>query len=324
MIHPRYWPKLVVAAMSLTGCFTPAPSSSQSSSNSTTTTPTTVATIPDGPRAVKIIFKQDMTTGSFNSAPAGGTLSGPGFGHPAVRLFDTNDNLLTTWPSWLTRFEIGISGADNTKATDPNCARFSAALGETSEVKCNFLLANGTASGSQFPCGGEGLHYRVSEINCGSGSTNDDGVYLRAYLNRGYLGPTENLLVVVEYAASGLNGVIADPTACFNGGSLAPEKCSDIVWKSFLKHMDNETIQPFSILIPPVLNVDATTKAVDIGRTTKQITLPLASDPTLRIFQISRMNGPLDPTTGPFKNACVDNSPKCVGVVFYSITFYRI
>jgi hypothetical protein len=156
-----------------------------------------------------------------------------------------------------------------------------------------------------------------------------DGVTLRATFSRNssYLGLGENIMAVLEYAASGINAAAYDPSSCFSSGSLDPGKCADMHWSVFLKHNVYEVVQPFMMLVPPVTGyVDPkgnTAGAAGGTFSSKQIVLPLASDSQLSVFQISRIKS-LPHTSANFTDICVTNSPRCVGMIFKKLTFYRM
>lgn len=296
-----------------------------------------IQAVPSGARAAKIILKQASPTGSFDAPPAGGTVNAAGSGHLATRVFNADGSLLSTsstsstWPKWLESFELGLSGVNNTAAPNDACAAFATAT-EASASNCNFGAGAGTAS-----CGAPATVFRVSEVDCLSGNgTQDgkggpaDGVYLRAKFSRdpAVLAPFENLLVVVEYAPSSLNPAPANPSTCFSGGLFSPESCSDHTWKVFLKHSLSEIVQPYLLFVPPTYgSVNTTTRTGGSGITTKQFVIPLAADSRLNTLQISRIKANI-PNRATLSSTCSNggtgNSPLCVGVVIYSITFYRM
>lgn len=307
---------------------------------------TTVSTIPTGARAVKILF-QATSGGSFDpiTSSGAGTPNLPGRGQQAIRIYNPDNTLLarggptsTNWPPWLSSFEIGVSGSLNSASGNPNCGNF-AGSSEGTDLNCEFGTGN-------IACGAPLGNYRVSETDCsamspvaldGNGGPTD-GIYFRAIFNRSSsaLGPTENIMAVLEYAASGLNAAPADPANCFHGGVFSPESCSDFVWKIYLKPDVSTLTQPFLLLIPPVFSSVLSSSGVfpvnpssGAGINTKQFILPLASDPTLSVMQVSRTHSNFL-SLSTLKSICnvrsaaAANSPLCAGVIFYSITFYRI
>jgi hypothetical protein len=302
-----------------------------------------------GEKAVRIELRAiNGTSGSFPSVPGGyaGT-TGPS-GWIATQLLRPDGTVLAnspasgSWPAWLSSFDISLSGPSNSNSTNGDCARFAAA-GEDTSALCDFKKA-GTPT---VPCGASGGYYRISEYDCHLGSQGtpsgkiDDGVQLRAVFNRsaGALGANENILVVIEYSASALNPPVANPSQCFSGGVFAPEACTDIIWKAFLKTSPGQAnAAPFLLFIPPALAYVEPSIGLNGsgggGVSTKQFVLPLASNAALNTLQISRM---VSTSTGmqtgagtPFQKTChpggsgAANSANCAGAVFYSITFFRI
>lgn len=303
------------------------------------------------PRAAKIIFKQAFPNGSFDAASAAGTRAQPGKGHPATRVFNPDGSMLSgtgpgsaTWPAWLSSFEIGISGGNNASAPASNCAKFADAT-ESTATNCDLKGAVGAGTDH---CGAPGSLYRVSEFDCKSGTTTvdgnggpSDGVYIRATFDRAQLGTAENMMAVIEYVAASFNPAPESPVDCFNGGVFTPENCSDVAWKVFLKHNVTEMVQPFLMLAPPTQNFVVTANSVTgltssgANPSTKQIYVPLAADPSLSVFQVSRIRSALNASSAAVMAACNNlpapgaavlpaNTPLCAGIVFYSLTFYRI
>jgi hypothetical protein len=263
----------------------------------------------------------------------------------------------SNWPNWLKSFDIGISGSSNVGAKSRYCAGF-ATTAEASATNCN--LGPVTAPIPSL-CGAPYGQYRVSEADC---STTDnagvvatpgiggpsDGVYLRAVFNRDNLGPNENILVVLEYLPGALNPAPINPSACFNPitGQLNPELCSDFTWRAYLKNTLGEnpigsiTIQPYLLLVPPFLGSVLGSSASNLGNsgtnpTARQFILPLANSSTLSVLQITRTGSTLDSVSSAINNSnllryCAPgsipgtgaNTPLCAGIIFYSITFYRI
>lgn len=348
-----------LAAIS-TGCLEPGTGGFNPSKLSTTST----STIPSGVMAVQVIF--NTSTGSFAPAPSGGTAAGDGSGLAAVKLFKTDGTTVlangttdANWPAWLSSVELGVTGSNSkytvafggggTFSSNTNCARFTTTA-EASATNCNF---GSGAAGCDAPAGG----FRVSEVDCdygfdpagqgsesGNGSAGDN-VYVRAKFNRSSLGSQENVLVVVNYAASSFHAPSANPSTCFTNGNFAPENCSDFTWKVFLRSSPTEVpTNPFMIFLPPTTSYVANnSKASGATMATKQFIIPLASNPTVNTLQLSRVtkvpvdpapyNLPLQDSDATFTSACDvggthtstgGNSPLCAGVVFYSMTFYRI
>jgi hypothetical protein len=241
----------------------------------------------------------------------------------------------TNWPVWFTSFEIGISGSANTSAQNPNCAIF-ANSGESSQINCNLSGTN--------TCGATIGQFRVSEADCNLNSATptlagnggpSDGIYMRAVFNRSPvdLGLSENILVILEYSVSFLDQAPANPSTCFNSttGTLSAEQCSDFTWRAYLKHSPSEIVQPFLLLVPPSFSSVLPTSASGNNSTAvlaKQFILPMASDSLLTTLQISHTNSnfssPANLTSYCATGGLPANSAFCAGIVFYSISFYRI
>jgi hypothetical protein len=143
-------------------------------------------------------------------------------------------------------------------------------------------------------------------------------------------------MVVLQYAASVLNPAPSNPTLCFSGGIFNPTltTCSDMSWQIYMKHNPFEIVQPFLMLVPPAFAyVNNVTGTGGSGAATKQFFIPLAGDQNLSVIQISRIRA-LPGNTGsvsPAPNFAATcgannpaNSPLCMGMIFYSITFFRI
>ncbi|MBI3534965.1 MAG: hypothetical protein HY072_05720, partial [Deltaproteobacteria bacterium] len=303
---------------------------------------------PDGPRVLKVIFKESQQNGSFDKPSADGTAANSGL--LAKRLFNPDGTLLSQdptspgWPKWLNTIEIGISGKNNLSADNADCARFA-----TAEESTNTQCGSDTA---QFACGAPSKFYRISEYDCakqsqyknapstqiGNGGP-QDGVYIRIALNRdkNFLAPWENILAVLEYTASSIQPFTRDMTKCWKSdGSmdLSDPACSSQTWQTYLKKNFAETVQSFIMLIPPTHSF--VTASTPLGRTpivSKQFYIPLAMDKELSIFQISRIRAVNDISNdSDFTKWCnpslqqnrANNSALCMGTVFYSLTLYRM
>ncbi len=326
--------------------------------NSTSATSTIQASFDQGSLGATSAGTSQLQPGQSNSFHLG--LQPTEVFHPdgsplAYRLYNTdgtpNISTSTNWPSWLQSFDIGISGLNNPGATNPACARFttSAETGNNCKIgpKSSLLPANCNAPLNQF---------RISEADCSSTNSDgtnttqigtggpNDGIYLRAVFNRGTggLSPQENILVVIEYLANSLNPAPADPSRCLSGNTFTLETCSDFVWRAFLKHnvLENQTtsatpLQPFFLFIPPMINsvIGSSTSNppyLGVNPSARQIILPLAIDPALTVFQLSRISSyfPVAQDLNTYCNSSPgsngSNTPLCAGIVFYSVTFYRI
>ncbi len=301
-----------------------------------------------GPMAAKIIFKTG-TNGSFDVPINGGTVPELGSGHKAVRIFAPNgtttlatgDSSSASWGiPWLSFVEIGVSGSSNhnssnsVKALSSDCAKF-ASTTESSASLCDYNK-DGTAD---VPCGAPADYFRTSEFDCTPATTsagaggNDDPIYIRVKFDRttSKLASHENVMAVLEYSASGIHPAPTSPTTCFSAGVFTPEQpgCSDMSWKVFLRNSDAvaSAIKPFLMLVPPVFAyVDpANNRITSTAISTKQFLLPLSTDVSLDTFQISRTGA----TTTFIHNGnpnviCSNNSPLCVGMIFYSLSLYRL
>lgn len=298
-----------VSPTDLTKVASPAPAASKSFS--------------EGPRAAKIIFR-DTAAGSFD-ASTGATLNSPGSGQAAVRIFNPT-NTKIDWPNFLTSAEVMISGTLNAGANQENCARFGSADVD-GQALCDF---DGDGTKNEF-CGLKTEHYRVSEYDCASGATlngtggGSDGVAVRVIVNRGSLGANENLMGVIEYEATGLNEVLSDPSSCFTAGySPTNPNCSDFSWQIFFKRSASDSVVPFATFVPPLLGYVNTTKGQGGSHpSTYQFVMPLASDSQLSVIQLSRIRGLPIGSTG-FVSRCDSNSPRCVGLILYSLTLFRM
>lgn len=264
-----------------------------------------------------------------------------------MRIFNADGSLLASggytssnWPRWINSVEVGISGASNTQATNPHCARFATA-GEDTAARCDWSGVNTVDEA----CGAAPGVFRVSEADCLASATiadgkggNDDGVFIRVSLSRDtrYLGSAENLLVSIDYSASTVNPAPSNPTQCFVNGVFTPSNpgCADQVWNVYLKHSAAELVQPFLMLIPPVYaRVNQAQSTSGTGIQTRQFFVPLASDSTLSTIQISRIHAQAftsvmtdicNPSGAPSTTSAGINTAHCVGVVIYSMTIYRI
>ena len=278
-----------------------------------------------GVRAARVIFKTRSNLGSFETS---NSINSNG-GNLRVKTFFSVSNDEISKPSWIEKVEIGISGSNNTNATSSFCANFS----DGSSSQCDF---NGDGT-YDVPCNGPSDFYRISEFDCknttqvGNGSQSD-GVYIRTVFNRNNsaLKSYENIMVVLEYSSSGLRNERSRPVVeCFTNGVFNPSNsdCSDMSWGVYLKTSstaNNPAI--FQYLVPPIFK--KANKALNLGGSnvvTKQFILPISGNQNYSTFQMSRINATEDFSFKSGSNdVCVSNSPLCVGLVFYTMTFYRI
>jgi hypothetical protein len=75
--------------------------------------------------------------------------------------------------------------------------------------------------------------------------------------------------------------------------------------------------------------VNTTLETSGTGIQTKQFVLPLAGNPSLNVFQLSRTGSNIPPSTDAvnypvFSNLCGTNSPLCAGIVIYAVSLFRI
>jgi hypothetical protein len=338
---------LCVFSVSVTGCLEPGGITSSPSGSASNT-----VSIPSGVKGFEVILKSGASGSFTGSIPTNGTAVGTGLA--AVQLFDPKDGTTVlangtsdaNWPAWLNWVTIGLSGTNNASAPNPNCATFASATEQTQ--------ANCSLGGNTVNCGANENQFRVSEVDCGYGAPGtatgnggpNDGVYIQAYFNRAYLGSTENIMMVVNYISSTFNpGASANPNpapttpSCFSGGAFSPSSCADFTWDVFMKHSPTEVVQPFMMFVPPIFNYLSATAQNTTGNTnaTKQFIIPFSGDQTLNTIQLSRINSLLSssPSTntttyldacdaGVIRTSTGANSPLCAGIIFNSITFFRI
>jgi hypothetical protein len=277
---------------------------------------------------------------SFPSPVAGGYAPGLGNGLQANAIYLTDSDSAPTpistigpsdpnWPQWISSVELGLSGAANPAAPNPDCARFSSATDIATPATCSGVNCGAPAANM----------FRISEHDCqsvataGGNGTANDPIYVRAVFNRANLGVSENIMAVLEYASSGLYTAPSDPTQCFNAGVLnvSNSNCSDMNWNVFLQPnlaSLSGAPSPFMILIPPTSGFinRGNPPGTPLGSAqilTKQIVLPIAANPNLTTLQFSRISA-LPAGDADFAAICTADSPLCLGVILYSLTFYRI
>jgi hypothetical protein len=381
---------LLISSLALNACLEPG-QGTFSSTNALTSTSAT-----SGAKAVQIAFSDNTTSPITSStsgtvaasfAPPATTGTAPSAGQKAIRLYNADGSFLSgyvngspdsNWPSWISSVEVGITGSMSTYtppgsssvyASNYNCARFA----DTGGDKNGNCTINGVTSAT---CGAPANVYRVSEADCnantglgdpdgksvgvGNGTTADN-VYVRVNLNRSGLASTENLMMVVNYAASSYYPADTAPSDCmttynpitgtgFNyavtsgwfttgGSNLTAENCSDFVWKTYMRHSKTESaVVPFTTFIPPTYSSISGNSANKSGTTvsTRQFIFPIAGDQGIQVLQLSRTFSKLLGTDTNFTagGACDPgsaatgangaNTPNCAGLVLYSITLFRI
>jgi hypothetical protein len=293
-----------------------------------------------GTKAVKVVLS-DATWGSF-SVPAavptptvipspypgydGTTQYTPGIA--ASTFYDVDGSTVIAKPSWLQAVEVGVT----TVSTGVSCAKFGDSGGS--------LDVND--------------YYRVDERSCGSvatgsgvtGATGADPVFVRVILNRNtsVLGSAENLMLLVEYQASGIR---------FNSDGISsdPENNLDQLWKVFWNStLGSGTVaKTFSVFVPPNYSscVPSGTGIGDVGSSScddstyrgspvqvRQISIPISAYPTMNVIQLSRVKGRVNNTSVIFPPTttgadyvdtfCDVNQPLCLGVVIRSLTLMRM
>ncbi len=284
-------------------------------------------------RAVRIFFLtyNNSNYGSFDPVAVGAPYSDT-MDYVADRFYSPSNDLLSGAPPWLQTFEIKTNGAPE------YCAQF--------ETQLNIAGNCHPTVGTSANCGAPVGQFRVSEVDCvqavsplpaGIGSETD-GLYMRAIINRKYLAPYENLLMILEYTASTIHLPSTDPSTCFVNGQWTPENCVDFLWSVYLRHSTAEMPnQPFLMLVPPLFLFAQAILKNDTQPmiATKQVVIPLAMDSTLSIIQISRQSAHFQgnaanlltmcatPAGGPLP-ATGGVSPLCAGMIFNTETFYRI
>ena len=247
-------------------------------------------------------------------------------GVSATYYYDLDGATPIAKPSWIKDIEVGfLNDPDDAPGFCSTFANSSAAVPynfQTSEYHCH-AVAPGTGGGT-------------------------DRTFIRIVLDRdqAYIGSKENLLLQLEYEATGfrLNPDNKD-SAGNTSTSTNPETFVDQLWKVFSgSTLAMTSGVPFSMLIPPNhgfrLQSGQGTPFVQVSTftpvaTVKQLVFPLASLTDAKYIQISRVRGgrsnfstgAQDPSY--YTGACTStgsatNNPRCLGVVFRSLTLIRI
>ncbi len=311
-----------------------APTSVTSTSRLLSTTP--VTRFASGTKAVKINLHTNHAAGYYPSFPDNADITatptptavptaygGDGSitynpGLSAETFYDVDGETAMSKPDWLLDFQVGITDLPSASST---CATF------------------GGASSYDVP-----KVFRVSEKNCVAGydgtGTTSDKVFVRIVLDRDtdYIGANENLMVQVEYQASG----IVPYTSNLNSNTN-PEDMVDQLWKIFwsdtLSDSVSTPLKPFATFVPPNYSFCGTDVTAAPGRCsdvdyqgspirTKQIMFPLSSYSGMKVIQFSRMHSWITdgvPAKTSYDAFCTSNdSPLCGGVVIHSVTLMRI
>ncbi len=275
-------------------------------------------------------FDEPGVAPSAMSIPTGYPGAGTGFYQPGVSAkptgyFDLDGTTVIQKPSWITDVQLGITHVPT--ASGSKCATFGRSSG-------NFDVDR---------------FYRVSEVDCGPpyGLSADlsSQIFLRVILNRdtAFLGTRENLMMQLEYRATGLR-------ANSDGTNASPEMNLDQLWKVFWGQtlLSSASLTPFSIFIPPNFahwcrkgsggypggagDCEGPTAGRSAPAVVKQILIPLASVPKNNVIQLQRVVGRGFTNPNYVTSFCTDtnavgagaNSPLCLGLVFQSLTLLRM
>ncbi len=285
----------------------------------------------EGVRGVKVITAIPPVLGSFespNSVPVNTLIPSdyPGAdgsstylpGISATTYFSPDSGTGISRPDWIRDVQLGITSISGNSGS---CATF----GGTGNYDVE-------------------KYYRISERNCagvnaGNPGGTQDQAFIRIILNRDteVFGSRENLLVQVEYQATGLRFNL-DATGA---ATANPEQNLDQLWKVFwYSSLQTSTIpSPFSVFVPPVYAAQNGTGGAGTCTgtcpgspqgapvTVKQVLLPLSAYPDQAVIQFSRIRGRIDDTNGDTyidSFVCGNDSPLCLGLVIRSITIMRI
>ncbi|MFN7684276.1 MAG: hypothetical protein ACK5QT_02570 [Oligoflexia bacterium] len=316
--------------------------------------PAQAQSIPSGAKSVKIIFKQG-SNGSFGAVSASTAVTGlsttttPDLtgGYEASTFFTTDATPASmTRPNWLTGVSVTLAGSSNTGALNPACGSFASTNAGSNDSDCGF--------DSNLNCNGPVGFYRVSEADCanlissGAGAAiagtglSSDPVAVKIFLNRSTaaLGSTENLLLVIEYQASGLLGSPTNPGNCVDTNTGLPlwsNDCADQAYTLYARTRNSNDAIRLQTLIPPqggrVIGTPATAPtSFTFGGPiqTKQIIVPLSTlTGGQNVIQLSRSFGLTHGGLRNFSSYCLNpsgggNTPLCLGLVLYSISIFRI
>lgn len=304
--------------------------------------------LPGGAKAVRINLRSAGASASFAAyAGSGALMTSDTSGHKATAFFDASGTTSISKPGWLKDVYVSIGGSPGSAAGA--CGGFTPVATSSS---CNLVpspYAPPPATGTSFSCDGPDSVYRVSEKGClGSGlsapvtpGSKDDSVAIKIQLNRdsSVLGETENLLVVIEYQASGLMGAPSNPAACVDASGepkYSDKDCVDQAYGLFIRQLDTvsppDTPARLQLVTPPQPGIVTATQAGGSVQT-RQVIVPLSSiDSTKTVIQLSRIFGLGKDSAGTSYGATRDfstrcsatDSPLCLGMIIHSITIYRI
>ncbi len=314
--------------MTLSACNTQVTETTTSSSTSKSTSSS--LRFADGTKAVRINTQNGASSVASFDTPtmvptstvipttfpgANGTLTYlPGVS--AARYFELDGVTgLVSKPDWLLDFQLGIT----TFGGSSGCAGFGNA--HTLLEPSNF--------------------YRTDEFNCasvanGNGSGTDQ-VFFRILLDRTetLIGTGENLLVQVEYQASGLR-------LNTDGAGTDVEENLDQLWKIFWSDSLANTATPktFGVFVPPNYaacessgtgNVPAGSVCLHGSNNyrgspvkVRQFVIPISAYPTMKVIQFSRVKGRINSPSSYVSSFCAVDEPLCLGVVIRSVSIMRI
>jgi len=292
-------------AVSISGCKTEI----TGDTTTTSTTETSSNLFASGTKAVKILtanlaaasFDTPTTTPTPTLIPspfpgADGTTTYRP-GVPAARFYSLDGATQITKPDWLKDFQLGITST----TYSASCASFGGGVSALDRIN----------------------QYRVSEYNCSTTSS------LK-------LGTAENLLVQVEYQASGLH---------FNsdGTSTNAEDNQDLLWKIYwASSLASTSMKTFGVFVPPIYSAcdpagEGTTAAPGSCSTTasnnyrgspikvRQFIIPLAAFPDMKVIQFSRIRSRINQSSAYVNSFCGSgDNPLCLGVVIRSVSIMRI
>lgn len=247
-------------------------------------------------------------------------------GVSAAYYFDVDGSTPIAKPSWVRDIQVGYFNYPTDTDPDGRCSMFGDSSTSVSHA------------------------FQTSEYNChskadGSG-TGSDGTFIRVVLDRdqNYIGTKENLLIQLEYEATGLllNPDQKDSADSTVSTSTNPEQYVDQLWKVFsgASLASTATPTPFAMVVPPSHahhcsggsgSSISCTGTVSPTTTVKQLVFPLTALTDKKYIQISRVRGGRRyfsgaRDTGYYNSACTtpSNNPHCLGVVFRSLTLIRI
>lgn len=307
-------------------------SSSQTQSNTSEGSTSGSSTSSSGSQAVRVYFRTlDKELGSFPLPSSSGTENLPMKGLFATKLYKPDQSILVSgnpqspdWPAWIEGIEVTLSGQSNLALPNAQCAQFLRNEVNLSDEQKDYRGDMGSLQVSEADCGPPTSDSSLTKNGTiiGNGGPND-GFSIRVYFNRDVnMGPTENILLTLQYQASGSIGIAPDKTSALNCNSATGIKdCPEMLYQVYLKNSPTDVLQPFVMLIPPIHSPLNELGYTNRDYTQKQIFIPLAAYPSVKVIQISRIFG-----LGEWaREKCGGTlSPRCLGVIFHSLTLHRI